>query len=151
MLAILMCASALTMIIPAANGDDGAVVISSDTIIVTSPSMGEVLYSGSTHTINWTCEGDIPYVTIDLLKEGYLISNVASYVGNVGSYNWTIGDYFWDGTGYQLRVSNSSDPALNGLSDVFYMHIGIAVTIPGVGAIYYSGSSMNILVWMIRW
>ena len=145
-LAILMCASALTMIIPDAVGDDANAVRSPDWISVTSPSSGEVLIWGASYTINWNWEGDIGLVTIELWAMWSYYADIVAGLDNQGSYDWTVPDTV-SAYGLEIRVYNASDSMVYGMSGDFEIRSSrISVTSPTSDDSWRIGTS-HLITW----
>jgi hypothetical protein len=147
MLAILMGASALTMIAPDVVGDDANAVRSPDWISVTSPSSGEVLVWGATYTIDWSWEGDIGLVTIELWQMGWsFYGDIVAGLDNQGSYEWTVPDTV-SAYGFEIRVYNASDSMVYGMSGDFEIRSGrISVTSPTSDDSWRIGTS-RLITW----
>lgn len=80
-----------------------------DTIIVSNPAGGEVLYLNSRQIIRW--EANISgNVRIDLIKNGSVQSNIAASVPDNGRYTWNIPVKFAVGKGFKIRISSVTNP-----------------------------------------
>lgn len=80
-----------------------------DTIIVSNPAGGEILYLNSRQVIQW--EANITgNVRIDLLRNGSVHSNIAASVPDNGRYTWNIPAKFSIGKGFSIRVSSVTNP-----------------------------------------
>ncbi len=79
-----------------------------NTIIVTNPNGGEILYPGSIYTVQWLAN-IVGKVKIDLYQDGKFLSRVVAATGNDGFYEWQIPEIA-GGPGFSLRISSISNP-----------------------------------------
>jgi hypothetical protein len=83
---------------------------------VTSPVGGEEWLQGSTHSITWN--DNIPdNVSIDLLKGGVVLENLASSVASSGSWIWNIPMNQTPGSDYRIRITSVASSAVTDQSD----------------------------------
>ncbi|MBV6511219.1 MAG: hypothetical protein FMNOHCHN_00698 [Ignavibacteriaceae bacterium] len=76
--------------IPSVTSASTFTILPQPTVSVLSPSGGEVLYSGTTHTIRWTSEG-LPKVKLELTtNNGSAWTVITDSTESDGSYEWTV-------------------------------------------------------------
>jgi hypothetical protein len=75
--------------------------------------------NGSQQQILWSYGPGISKVKIDLYKGSSLLTTLASSIGNTGSYTWNIPTSLAAGSDYKIRITNTSDAAIWGESEVF--------------------------------
>ncbi len=76
--------------IPAVSSAATFTILPQPTVSVLSPSGGEVLYSGTTHTIRWTSEG-LPKVKLEFTtNNGSAWTVIEDSTDSDGSYDWTV-------------------------------------------------------------
>lgn len=79
--------------------------------------VGTVL-RGSTRTIRWEAEDPAP-LKIELIRAGIVSLVIAESVSNTGQFSWTIPADFPVGSGYQLRLRQSTTPIREANSQLF--------------------------------
>jgi len=133
---------------PALNdlSDNEFTITIAPTITITAPNGGENWTVGSTQNITWT-SGGITNVSLEYTTDSgsnwVAIQN--SVVANLGTYSWLVPNS--PSTNCKVRVSDSSNPALNDLSDnSFTIEAAptITVTSPNGGENWTVGSTQNI-------
>jgi M6 family metalloprotease-like protein len=80
-----------------------------NTIIVYTPSGGEIAYRQSNFLITWEAN-IIGNIKIDLLKDGVRVTTLAANVPNNGRFLWRIPKNFQTGPGFSVRLSSLSNP-----------------------------------------
>ncbi|GMU86930.1 MAG: hypothetical protein AMXMBFR48_21710 [Ignavibacteriales bacterium] len=76
--------------IPAVSSAATFTILPQPTVSVLSPSGGEVLYSGTSHTIRWTSEG-LPKVKLEFTtNNGSAWTVIEDSTESDGSYDWTV-------------------------------------------------------------
>ncbi|MGJ8661760.1 MAG: M6 family metalloprotease domain-containing protein, partial [Bacteroidota bacterium] len=90
----------------------------SNTIKITSPSSGKVVYSSDDYSIEWV--GNIAgSVRIELYKDGGLLETLSSEEINDGSYTWVLSETLAEEDGYQIVITSLNDSSIMALSSVF--------------------------------
>ena len=85
---------------------------------MTSPSSGDVWYTGQTYTIRWTSSG-VDRVYIELYSGSSRIRTIASNISNSGQYTWTVDSDLSSGSNYRIKVIDASDASVYDYSDYF--------------------------------
>jgi len=75
-------------------------------IIIISPTGGELWHKGEKHTITWNTENAGSTVNIELYKNEKKYSTIISDLNNQGSYNWQIPNDLPSGS-YQIKITSS--------------------------------------------
>ncbi|MES2474334.1 MAG: M6 family metalloprotease domain-containing protein [Verrucomicrobiota bacterium] len=76
-----------------------------NTIIVSSPNGGEVLFQESIFPITWQAN-IVGNVRIDLFKGGRFLSTLTQDTGNTGTYTWEVSPNLKNGSDYSIRISS---------------------------------------------
>jgi len=120
--------------------------ISSGSITVTKPTSSTVWYKGASASINWTSQGSISYVKIDLYKGTTLKTTISSSEYDDGSATWsTVDTSLADGTDYKVRITSTTDSNLYGESAQFEIEpASITVTEPTSSTVWTKGQSATI-------
>ncbi len=127
-------------------------------IAVTAPSYNETLYEENTQTIEWTTEGSISNVKIELYYSSssngtyYNYTTIASTTNNDGSYSWYISGSYSSNYYYKIRISDYNDSSVFDDSEYFQIEeevseeeVSITVTAPSYGGYsYYDYNSYDI-------
>jgi hypothetical protein len=125
------------------------------TITVTSPNNGtESWPAGTSQTITWTYTGNPgTYVKIELLQNGVfnrvISSSRSKGSGGSGSYSWLIPSNQTQGSDYKVRVTSTTNSAINDTSDNGFAitpppPAGLTVTSPNGSQIWRVGSYQTI-------
>ncbi len=93
-----------------------------NSLAVASPNGGESLRIGRSQTIRWSYAGQPgSTVKIELLKNGSLIQTIANSasigVTGQGSFTWKPSRWLNIGSGYQIRITSTTNPAYTDISD----------------------------------
>jgi len=121
----------------------------SSSLSVVSPNGGENWVQGSNQTIRWTYTGNPgSLVKIEALRNGTALAVITpgTSIGSSGSgsYNLTFPYNTPLGSGYQFRVSSTSNPAWTDTSnDPFTIIPAITVATPNGGEKYPLGSNLS--------
>ncbi|MFX1311478.1 MAG: Ser-Thr-rich GPI-anchored membrane family protein [Promethearchaeota archaeon] len=117
-----------------------------DSITVTNPDSLSSWETGMPEEITWTSTGSISDVKIELYKDGVSILEIVASTTNDGSYTWTIPTDLEDGTDYQIKISDVSNPDTYDFSEDFeiYTSDSITVTHPGGILAWEMGTSQEI-------
>ncbi|NJD53113.1 MAG: hypothetical protein FIB07_09635 [Candidatus Methanoperedens sp.] len=104
---------------PAVNDtSDNNFTILTPSITVASPNGGENLRRGATEIINWSSANNPGgYVKIELLKSGVPKIIIISSTPNDGSHPWMIPPTLSPGSDYKVRITSTTSPAYNDISD----------------------------------
>jgi len=127
-------------------GESAAFKIAASSITVTKPISTTIWSQGDSVDINWTSQGTVSNVKVDLYKGTTLNQTIVASTTNSGSYNWTtVSTSLADGSDYKIRVSNVADSSVYGESDAFKIEArSITVTKPASGTIWTIGRSGDI-------
>ncbi|MEO5913987.1 MAG: M6 family metalloprotease domain-containing protein [Luteolibacter sp.] len=87
-----------------------------DTIIVSSPNGGEVIFKDSTYPISWK-SNIIGNVKIDLYKAGQYLLNIAPDEPDDGSFEWIVPADLAATSDYRIQISSVSTPSIIDSSD----------------------------------
>jgi len=82
-----------------------------DSLTVTKPDSTSTWETGTTQSITWTSTGTISDVKIELYKGGAFEMVIIASTTNDGTYNWAIPTDLEDGSDYQIKISDVSNPA----------------------------------------
>jgi hypothetical protein len=93
-----------------------------NSLVVTSPDGGESLRKGQSQTIRWSYAGQPgSKVQIELLRNGSLTQTLTNSfslgLNGQGSYNWKPSSRLRTGSGYQVRITSTTNPAYTDLSN----------------------------------
>ncbi len=130
---------------------DAPFIISANTsssISVVSPNGGENWVQGSNQTLRWTYTGNPgSLVKIEALRNGTVLAVITPGTsigsGGSGSYNLTFPYNTPLGSGYQIRVSSTNNPAWTDTSNAPFTIIpAITVVTPNGGEKYPLGSNL---------
>ncbi len=115
-------------------------------LTVTSPISSDRWYEGNTYTIEWSSEGIINYVDIDLFKGNTLITSIVESTENDGEYEWVIStSENYKGTNYRIRVSDSSDSTIEDYSSYFSInYAAISISTPNLSSNFRPGEICTI-------
>ena len=116
-------------------------------VTVTQPNGGEVLYGCQTYQIKWASSGTSNYWNIDYsLNNGAIWSSVASNINITnGQYNWTVP--MVASTTALVRVRDYSDTTKQDVSNaVFTIQLPITITSPN-GSEVWQGLSTHSITW----
>jgi hypothetical protein len=123
-------------------------------ITVTSPNGGDSWQAGTAHNISWDYTlNPGSYVKIELYKESSFYQSIIASrsIGSssTGSYSWSIPDTLPAGE-YQIKVTSTSKPACNDLSNIFTITPApqpqITITSPNGGEQWQNGT-MHTISW----
>ena len=92
-----------------------------DTLTVTTPD-GNSWETDTYHYIEWTTTGNMPYVRIELYRDGVFESDINVHVSNDGDYYWYIPSDLPDSSLYQIYIRNSIDLATYDYSQFFEIY-----------------------------
>ncbi|MBS1732051.1 MAG: hypothetical protein JST02_02030, partial [Bacteroidetes bacterium] len=119
-------------------------------ITVTAPNGGEVLYACQTYVITWTATGTSNFYDID-----YSLNNGGTWASIASNLNVTNGQYSWtvpnaESSTCLVRVRDKNDITKTDVSNaVFTIHIPVVVTAPNGGESWVGGSS-HLITWNIQ-
>jgi len=126
------------------DASDGAFIIDTKTITLTSPNGGETWLTGSAQTIAWTNYGPIDSVALE-----FSLNNGASWekiveTKNQGSYEWTLPAT--PSASALVRISGTKDSTAVDISDAEFRITTETLTIisPNGGEIWEAGSTHEI-------
>ena len=119
-------------------------------ITVTQPNGGEVLYACQTYLITWTATGTSNFYDID-----YSLNNGGTWASIASNLNVTNGQYSWtvpnaESNTCRVRVTDKNDITKTDISNsVFTIHIPVVVTAPNGGESWVGGS-LHLITWNIQ-
>jgi subtilisin family serine protease len=89
------------------------------TLIITTPDNDTVWELGTSQYIIWISRGIISNVKIELYKGGFFELEIVASTPNNGSYYWGLPIDLEDVIDYQVKISDTSNPATSEYSDYF--------------------------------
>ena len=119
-------------------------------ITVTAPNGGEVLYACQTYTITWNATGTSNFYDID-----YSLNNGGTWASVATNINVTNGQYIWTVPNAEsniclIRVRDKNNITIEDISNaVFSIKIPVVVTAPNGGESWLSGSQ-HLITWNIQ-
>ncbi len=115
-------------------------------IEVVNPSGGEIWAAGTTRTIEWSTQGELANVKIELWDGINLYDTLAESVENTGSYEWHIPIDITGDDSYKIRVVDVDNPEIYGESEEKFSiaEERIILISPQGGEIWALGSSQKI-------
>ncbi|MFN8299565.1 MAG: hypothetical protein U0T75_10690, partial [Chitinophagales bacterium] len=119
--------------------------VSAQSVTITQPNGGEVLYGCQTYQIKWTSSGVSNLWNIDYsLNNGAIWTSVATQINITnGQYNWTVP--MVASNQVKVRVRDYSDTTKQDMSDaVFTIQLPITITTPNGGENWQGLSTHNI-------
>jgi hypothetical protein len=126
------------------------VVSFAQSVTVTQPNGGEILYACQQYTVKWNATGTSNYYNID-----YSLNNGAIWTSVASNLNITNGQYVWTVPNVEssiclIRVQDKNDTTKQDISNaVFTIHIPVVVTAPNGGESWVGGSQHPI-TWNIQ-
>jgi hypothetical protein len=122
----------------------------SQSITITQPNGGEVLYACQTYLIQWTATGTSNFYDID-----FSLNNGTTWASITSNLNITNGQYLWtvpnvESSTCLVRVKDKNDALKVDVSNaVFTIHIPVVVTSPNGGEIWQGGTNL-LITWDIQ-
>ncbi|MFX1312552.1 MAG: DUF4350 domain-containing protein, partial [Promethearchaeota archaeon] len=118
----------------------------SDSITVITPNSLSSWETGTSQEITWVSTGAISDVKIELYKDGVLEMELVASTTNDGSYTWAIPTDLEDGSDYQIKISDVSNPDTSDFSTEFeiYNPNSITVITPNSLSSWETGTSESI-------
>ncbi len=115
-------------------------------IIITNPVGGEIWGAGTTQTIEWTTEGEISNVKIELWDGIKLYDTLEESIQNTGNYQWDIPFDIEGDDSYIIRIIDTENEEIFGESESKFSiaEERIRVTSPQGGEAWALGSSQTI-------
>ncbi len=129
--------------------------IFTNTITITTPNNSSSWEANSSHYIYWESTGYTSTVNIELYKDGVFETKIQTEGVNNGSYNWKLPADLNSSKNYQIKITNSTDNSIYGISENFeilaldkpsisgYNPILILTSIFGISVIIGSKRSNN--------
>jgi len=114
---------------------------------VTSPNDGEILASGTVHSVAWTSFGGGGQLKIELYTASSQVLTIVASTPDDGSYDWTVPADILSGADYRIKITSTSDARVFDYSDGPFVIEGMAelqtiiVKSPEGGSIWESGTS----------
>jgi len=122
---------------------DDDFTINAKSVTLTSPNGGETWEAGTTKEITWTYNY-YGYVKIELYKNGFFNSTIASSTSNDGSYSWLIPESQTAGNDYKVKITSTLTSSIYDFSDNTFTINAITVTSPNGGENWVKGSNHTI-------
>ena len=114
-------------------------------ISVYNPDSSSTWVKNSSYYIHWISGGTILNVKIELYNNDLFEMEISPSTADDGTYNWTIPYSLADSDQYQIKITDTSDPAVFDFSDYFEITTAtITITTPSSSTSWYRGSSQNI-------
>lgn len=115
-------------------------------IEITSPHQNSIWEEGGTYDITWISRMNISKVDIEIFKGGIL--KFSEYnVNNTGSHEWIIPEGVSRGKDWNIKITDSSNSTLFGISEYFEVLTSIYITSPSLDSIWYSGKP-QVIDWL---
>lgn len=120
-------------------------LLSAQSIVITSPNGGEVWQGCTTQTITWNNSGTSDFYSID-----YSINGGSTWTSIATFYNTTSGEYDWDvpnlqSTNVLIRVQDSNNIAIQDISNIsFSITASLLLTYPNGGETITGGDFVTI-------
>jgi len=115
-------------------------------IEIISPNQNSIWEEGETYDITWTSSMNISKVDIEIFKAGIL--KYSDYnVNNTGSHEWIIPEGVPRGIDWNIKITDSSNSTLYGISENFEVSTSIYITSPSFDSIWYSGKP-QVIKWL---
>jgi hypothetical protein len=116
---------------------------------ISFPKGNEKLQLGSTHMITWKSVFSEQAVDIKLVKEGHDDIILAEDEPNDGTYEWLISESIDEGDGYSIRIENSEDAEMYGITNTSFTLIDadtyvVDVTWPNGGQLINQNEEVSI-------
>ena len=107
-------------------------------IEIVTPNKDTIWEEDSTHDITWISSVDISHVDIEIYK-GDVLKYSQYGLENNGSYEWIIPEGVDLGTDWKVKISDSSDPLIFGVSEFFEIASSIVILTPDSSSVWYTG------------
>jgi len=120
-----------------------------NSLTLTAPPDGGLVYSGKDYNITWTSTGAVQRVNAQLYNESTLIANLSTSQLNNGQFRWVVSNAFAPGSNYYLKLVSTTNQSLYDLSGPFeiqeFKNYGdLTFTTPISGRIFYIWRKYNI-------
>jgi len=117
---------------------------------VTQPAEGDTWYRGTSHTVRWNRAGTCSSpVELHLMRQGVEAAVIAESTGDDGAFTWDVPADAALGTGFGIRVRDSSDWNSYDVSDLFTIadepQCSYEVNEPTAGSTWRMGETYDIL------
>lgn len=107
-------------------------------IEILTPNKDSIWEEDSTHEITWISSVNISHVDIEIYK-GDILKYSHYGLENNGSYEWFIPEGVNIGTDWKVKISDSSDHLIFGVSEFFEIVSSIVILTPDSSSIWYTG------------
>ena len=107
-------------------------------IEILTPNKDTIWEEDSTHDITWISSVNISYVDVEIFK-GDILKYSQYGLENNGSYEWFIPEGVNIGKDWKVKISNSSDPLIFGVSEFFEIVSSIVILTPDSSSVWYTG------------
>ena len=108
-------------------------VIDTDSIIITSPKEGDVLYLDKTYTIKWKPPETFGNVIILLTQDRQVVTSLDMRTENSGSYTWILTrEDYRVGDNYRLKITAFGNNQIYGYSGFFTIKNKPDIEIPEI-------------------
>jgi len=114
-------------------------------IKIISPDSDSIWEEGNSYDITWTTYLNISHVDLEIYKGDSL--QYSDYgINNTGLYNWSVPISVLTGNDWKIRIIDSTNSTLFGVSEYFKILTLISILTPDPSSIWYSGKS-NLITW----
>ena len=107
-------------------------------IEILTPNKDSIWEEDSTHEITWTSSLNITHVDIEIYK-GDVLKFSQYGLENNGSYEWFLPEGISIGTDWKVKIIDSSDPLIFGVSEFFEVVSSIVLITPDSSSLWYTG------------
>ena len=121
-----------------------------DSLTINTPDSSSVWETGTSHYINWTSEGSISNVKIELYKGGAFELEIVASTPNDGFYSWTIPIGLSNSNLYQINITDVVNLTTEDVSNEFEIfNPTLIITTPDSDTAWEIGSS-HYITWTSR-
>ncbi|QEE14507.1 SBBP repeat-containing protein [Promethearchaeum syntrophicum] len=108
-------------------------------LTVTNPTSSSTWQINNNYTITWTSIGSISNVIIELYENDVFVMEIAATASNNGYFSWAIPSSLENSTLYQIKISDSVNPAIYDYSNYFEIIKKDSVLISGYNLVLLIG------------
>ena len=112
-------------------------------IEILTPNKDSIWEEDSTHEITWISSVNISHVDIEIYK-GDILKYSHYGLENNGSYEWFIPEGVNIGNDWKVKIIDSSDPLIFGVSEFFELVSSIVILTPDSSSVWYTGRRYDI-------
>jgi uncharacterized delta-60 repeat protein len=100
-------------------------------LTVISPTSTSTWQMNNNYTITWTSTGSISNLLIELYENDVFVMEIVATTSNDGDFSWAIPSSLENSTLYQIKISDTVNPAINDYSEYFEIKKKDSALIPG--------------------